>query len=72
MIGKNGERWKAVCELAATEQDPDKLRALITEIDALLGAKYDRLDAKVHPERHHAGAKNNDSTSNLNNPNLKL
>ncbi len=47
MIGKNAERWKVVCELAATEQDPDKLRALITEIDALLGAKQDRLDAKA-------------------------
>ena len=50
MIGKNAERWKIVCEMAATEQDPDKLRALITEIDALLGAKQDRLDAKAHAE----------------------
>jgi hypothetical protein len=72
MIGKNGERWKAVCEMAATEQDPDKLRALITEIDALLGAKYDRLDAKVHPEAHKADTDKNDNASNVSNPNLKL
>jgi hypothetical protein len=66
MIGKNGERWKAVCEMAATERDPQKLRALIDEIDALLGAKYDRLDAKAHPERHEHDVTKSD------NPNLKL
>jgi hypothetical protein len=67
MIGKNGERWKAVCELAATEQDPDKLRALIIEIDALLGAKYDRLETKAHAD---ADANKNDTARD--NPNLKL
>jgi hypothetical protein len=69
MIGKNGERWKAVCEMAATEQDPDKLRALITEIDALLGAKYDRLEAKVHPDGYHDPKSTKNEASN---PNLKL
>jgi hypothetical protein len=69
MIGKNGERWRAVCELAATEQDPDKLRALITEIDALLGAKYDRLETKVHADAN-ADANKNDTARD--NPNLKL
>jgi hypothetical protein len=59
MIGKNGERWKAVCEMAATEQDPDKLRALIKEIDELLGAKYDRLEAKAFASRD---AKRTDSS----------
>jgi hypothetical protein len=69
------ERWKAVCEMAATEQDPKKLRALIDEIDALLGAKYDRLDAKAHADAN-ADAKKKEAASvnpsTTNNPNLKL
>jgi hypothetical protein len=69
MIGKNGERWKTVCELAATEQDPQKLRALIDEIDALLGAKYDRLEAKAHPDGYHDPESTKNETSN---PNLRL
>jgi hypothetical protein len=69
VIGPNAERWRKLCEQAASEQDPDKLRALINEIDALLGAKWDRLDAKAHPERHEPDAKKADNASN---PNLKL
>ena len=30
------EQWKALCEKASIEQDPDKLLALITEINRLL------------------------------------
>jgi hypothetical protein len=63
MIGKNAERWKVVCEMAATEQDPDKLRALVHEIDALLGAKQHRLDDKARADRAEAEAKKNDSRS---------
>ena len=37
------ERWFELCQLASTEQDPQKLLALITEINNLLQAKENRL-----------------------------
>jgi hypothetical protein len=43
MIGKNKERWRELCELAEKEQDPDKLIALIKEINRLLEEKQSRL-----------------------------
>jgi hypothetical protein len=43
MIGKNKERWRELCELAENEQDPDKLIALIKEINRLLEEKQSRL-----------------------------
>jgi hypothetical protein len=33
------EHWKYLCELASTEQDPDKLIELIEEINDLLEEK---------------------------------
>ena len=39
MIGKNKERWEELCSQAVTEQDPQKLLLLITEINNLLEAK---------------------------------
>jgi hypothetical protein len=33
------ERWAVLAELAAKEQDPNKLMALVTEINELLGEK---------------------------------
>ncbi|MGA2813586.1 MAG: hypothetical protein ABSG16_19460 [Candidatus Acidiferrum sp.] len=39
------ERWLELCRLAAVEQDPDKLHALIIEINRLLEEKEKRLDA---------------------------
>jgi hypothetical protein len=33
------ERWYQLCQLAAIEQDNDKLLALVTEINRLLAAK---------------------------------
>jgi hypothetical protein len=41
------ERWLQLCEQAATEQDPEKLMALIAEINRLLEAKERRL--RQHP-----------------------
>jgi hypothetical protein len=38
------ERWKELCALAAKEQDPRKLRALVREINELLSRKQKRLD----------------------------
>jgi hypothetical protein len=37
------ERFFELCKLAATEQDPEKMLALITEINTLLEAKEQRL-----------------------------
>jgi hypothetical protein len=36
-----------LCELATDEQNPKKLLALITQINALLAAKQERLKGKV-------------------------
>ena len=38
---QNVERWKLLCEQAATEQDPAKLRKLLQEINRLLAEKRD-------------------------------
>jgi hypothetical protein len=43
MLRENRERWLELCEQASKEQDPEKLRELIEEINRLLDAKYDRL-----------------------------
>jgi hypothetical protein len=43
MKGETGERWRKLCEQAATEQDPQKLMELIHEIDRLLAEKEERL-----------------------------
>jgi len=37
------ERWMELCKQAATEQDPQKLMALVKEINDLLEAKERRL-----------------------------
>jgi hypothetical protein len=36
MPGESTERWKELCAQAATEHDPDKLLALVQEINRLL------------------------------------
>jgi hypothetical protein len=47
MVGdKNNEEWMKLCELAAKEQDPRKLTALIAEITRLLAAKKQYLNAR--------------------------
>jgi hypothetical protein len=43
MQGKNREIWEELCTLAATEQDPDKLLALVAEINRILEEKEERL-----------------------------
>jgi hypothetical protein len=45
---KNRERWMELAELAANEQDPDKLMELISEIEDLLEEKQKRLN-KIPP-----------------------
>jgi hypothetical protein len=41
---ENSERWKLLCELAAQEQDPQKLLELTREINDLLLGKQRRLE----------------------------
>jgi hypothetical protein len=45
--GEKKEKWMALCEQAANEQDPEKLMALVAEIDRLLAEKQDRLNGKA-------------------------
>lgn len=44
MQGEQRERWQELCERAAVEQDAEKLRELIAEINKLLSEKYERID----------------------------
>jgi hypothetical protein len=43
MRGETGERWRTLCERAASEQDAQKLLELASEIDRLLEEKENRL-----------------------------
>ena len=43
MRGEDAERWKELCAQAAKEQDPEKLMALVAEINRLLERKSERL-----------------------------
>jgi len=40
---RNKERWQELCELAAVEQDSEKLLVLVQEINRLLDDKRNRL-----------------------------
>ncbi len=48
---EHSERWKELAELAAKEQDPDKLTALVLEIDRLLAVKLDRIKHEHIPSK---------------------
>jgi hypothetical protein len=48
MQGEKKERWMELCAQAAVEQDPEKLHALVEEIDRLLQEKEERI-GKHHP-----------------------
>ena len=43
---ENREKWMELCAQAATEQDSQKLMALIAQITGLLDAKQERLIEK--------------------------
>jgi hypothetical protein len=43
---ENEERWKYLCELAANEQDPQRLLELTREINQLLLFKQKRLNGE--------------------------
>jgi len=40
---ENAERWRALCEQAAVEQDPARLMELISQINKMLEEKEQRL-----------------------------
>ena len=50
MQGENKERWRVLCA-QAVEQDPEKLLELVTEIDAMLAAKEERLLKARRPDK---------------------
>jgi hypothetical protein len=43
MKGETRERWEKLCQLAANEQDPERLLKLVSEINRLLSEKEQRL-----------------------------
>jgi hypothetical protein len=51
MQGENGERWRTLCQQVMTEQDPDKLIELATEITRLLDEKEYRLKGSLQSLR---------------------
>jgi hypothetical protein len=48
---KTRERWKVLAELAAKEQNPDKLITLVSEINELLAEKQPPSDSRTAPGR---------------------
>jgi hypothetical protein len=46
-VRENEQKWWALCEQAAKEQNPDKFMALIKEIDRLLALKEQRLSKQT-------------------------
>ena len=46
LSGETKERWIELCEQASKEQDPNKLMALVAEIDRLLEEKQDRINQR--------------------------
>lgn len=46
MQGEVKQRWQLLCEEAANEKDPDRLLALVREINRLLERKEERLSAR--------------------------
>jgi len=47
---ENREKLMELCEQASTEQDPEKLLALVQEINRLLEAKQERLGKQKLPK----------------------
>jgi hypothetical protein len=53
------EKWKELCELAAVEQDPEKLMELVCQITDLLEAREHRLKTEA------TSARSDDSRSSV-------
>ena len=54
MQGETRERWQKLCEQAAVEKDPERLMALIQEINQLLDEKERRLTQEVQSGKNAA------------------
>lgn len=48
MTGETRKRWMEFCEQAAIEQDPDKLIALVEEINRLLQEQEREKENRIH------------------------
>jgi hypothetical protein len=48
--GEKAEQWRALCEQAAVEQDPQKLMRLIEQINRLLEEKEQRLKQQTNTQ----------------------
>jgi hypothetical protein len=56
MKGEVRERWMRLCEQAASEQDPEKLMDLVSEINRILEEKERRLLGQTNSEGSHFGS----------------
>jgi hypothetical protein len=54
MENENQERWMELCELAAKEQNPQKLTELVYEIHCLLRQKENQVQPAAKPTRQAA------------------
>ena len=59
MKGETGERWRNLCEQAATEQDPIRLLQLVSEINRLLLEKEERLVRQEQQAKNQEAVKEN-------------
>ena len=59
MKGETGERWRRLCEQAATEQDPIRLLQLVSEINRLLLEKEERLVRQEQQAKNQEAVKEN-------------
>jgi hypothetical protein len=57
MQGETKERWRRLCEQASSEQDPERLIALVQEIERLLADKEQRLRHVKERSESRASAK---------------
>jgi hypothetical protein len=59
MKGETAERWRNLCEQAATEQDPIRLLQLVSEINRLLLEKEERLVRQEQQAKNQEAVKEN-------------
>jgi hypothetical protein len=50
-MAKEAKGWEALCIAAATEKDPEKLQAIIVELNVLLESRQSELEESELEER---------------------
>lgn len=55
---QDNEKWMQLCEMAAVEQDPNKLLALVTEINRLLTEREEKLRGNSETDKQHVTSGN--------------